>query len=74
MTMLEKSQVAKEYYAKCISRNAVSGFERYVATDGENSMFVNSDYEPETQDICVYKMRYLDNNTLCELYKPKAKK
>jgi hypothetical protein len=27
-----------------------------VATDGNDCMFVNSDYDPENEEICVFKL------------------
>ena len=51
MTILEKSQVAQQYYATYRSKTVVSGFEMLVCTDGTRCMFVNDDYEPISDEI-----------------------
>ncbi len=48
--------------------------EKVVATDGVNTMFVNSDYEPQEGEV-VYKIRRVYNHDggelWCQLYKPR---
>lgn len=53
-TLLELSSVAREYYDSYRSSQIQSGFDKYVATDGEHTMFVSAAYEPETDDIAVF--------------------
>ena len=43
LSPLQLSSVAKRYYEDSTPKN-VLGMEKYVATDGNNSMFVKSDY------------------------------
>ena len=45
LSPLQLSSVAKSYYEGSIPKNTF-GMEKYVATDGENAMFVKSDYQP----------------------------
>ena len=71
MTILEKSQRAQNYYDLYRSKNLVSGFEKFVATDGITEMFVNSDYEPENAEIMVFKLDTRHMQTGCQLYKPR---
>ena len=71
MTILEKSQIAKNYYDLYKSTNLISGFEKLVATDGIVTMFVNSDYEPENAEIVVFKVDTRHMQTGCQLYKPR---
>lgn len=71
MTILEKSQVAQMYYNEYRSKNLVNGFEKLVATDGSLCMFVNSDYEPESDEIVVFKLDVRNAVTGCQLYKPR---
>lgn len=71
MTTLEKSKKAIEFYELYRSRTLVSGFEKFVATDGNNCMFVSSEYEPENQDIKVFKLDTRNGNIGCQLHKPK---
>ena len=71
MTNLELSELAKGYYNDYKSSNIVSGFEKFVATDGVNVMFVNSDYEPENDNIAVFKLDTRHGVTGCQLYKPR---
>lgn len=72
MTILEKSEVAKNYYDSYKAKTLMSGFEKLVATDGKMTMFVNSDYEPENESICVFKLDTRQGITGCQLYKPRA--
>ena len=74
MTNLEKSEIARAYYDSCKGINLVNGFEKFVATDGVNAMFVNSDYEPETEDISVYRIDTRRGTTCVQFYKPRQNK
>lgn len=71
MNKLEKSEVAKTYYVNCCPKTLHTGFEKYVATDGEHTMFVNSDYEPENEEIIVFLLKTINGNVSCQLYKPR---
>ena len=42
--------------------------EKYVATDGNNSMFVKSDYEP-VKGEAVFYIKRVRNGVYCQLYK-----
>lgn len=53
-TILELSTVARNYYDDYRSMQIQSGFDKYIATDGENIMFVTAAYEPENDDIVVF--------------------
>lgn len=67
LSPLQLSSVAKSYYEDSTPKN-VSGMEKYVATDGKNSMFVKSDYEPEKGEAVFYIKR-VRNGVYCQLYK-----
>lgn len=53
-TILELSTVARTYYDEYRSMQIQSGFDKYIATDGEHMMFVSAAYEPENDDIVVF--------------------
>jgi len=69
MTILTKSVEARIYYESCRSKTLASGFIRFVATDGLNSLFVDSDYEPEDSEIFVFKLNTRNGQTMCQLHK-----
>ena len=71
MTILEKSEKAQQYYDSYKSKTLVSGFEKFVCTDGQKCMFVNSDYEPVGEEV-VYKCDTRHFNTGVQLYKPRS--
>lgn len=73
MSILEKSKKAQQYYDSYKSSNLVSGFEKFVCTDGEACMFVNSDYEPVNEEV-VFKCDTRKGNTGVQLYKPRNEK
>ena len=64
---LQLSSVAKSYYEDSTPKN-VFGMEKYVATDGNNSMFVKSDYEP-VKGEAVFYIKRVRNGVYCQLYK-----
>jgi hypothetical protein len=71
---LSMSTVAKDYYNNCIPRRTY-GMEKVIATDGINTMLVNSDYEPRDGEV-VYKVKRVYNRNddgalWCQLYKPR---
>lgn len=53
-TILELSTIAREYYDDYRSRQIQSGFAMQICTDGENTMFVDSEYNPQTPDEVVF--------------------
>lgn len=59
--------VAKSYYEGSIPKNTF-GMEKYVATDGENAMFVKSDYQPAPGEVVFYIKR-MRSELYCQLYK-----
>lgn len=67
MTTLQLSSVAKDYYDSCIAKHTY-GMEKYVATDGENAMFVKSGYEPAPGEGVFYLKR-MPGGVACQLYK-----
>ena len=67
LSPLQLSSVAKRYYEDSTPKN-VLGMEKYVATDGNNSMFVKSDYEP-VKDEAVFYIKRVRNGVYCQLYK-----
>lgn len=71
MTILEKSKKATEFYDSYKAKTLWTGFEKFVATDGNDCMFVNSDYDPENDEICVFKLDTRNGKTGCQLYKPR---
>ncbi len=73
MTVLEKSEKARAYYEGYSSKTLVSGFEKFVCTDGNICMFVNSDYEPIGEEV-VFKCDTRRFNIGVQLYKPRNEK
>ena len=50
-TDLQCAAVAEHYYNEYRSKQIQSGFELFIATDGENCMFVSPSYQPDDEDI-----------------------
>ena len=71
MTILEKSNVAIDYYKQFVGNSVVCGFEKLIATDGTNCIFVDDDYNPENTDIVVFRLSMLNRSCKCEIYNPK---
>ena len=67
LSPLQLSSVAKRSYEDSTSKN-VLGMEKYVATDGNNSMFVKSDYEP-VKGEAVFYIKRVRNGVYCQVYK-----
>lgn len=67
LSPLQLSSAAKGYYENSIQKN-ILGMEKYVVTDGTNSMFVKSDYEPEDGEAVFY-IRRMRVGLFCQLYK-----
>jgi len=70
LSQLQKAKIATDYYENYRSKTLVSGFEKVVVTDGYNTMFVNSDYEPKGEEV-VFKLDTRRGQTGCQLYKPR---
>lgn len=68
MTLLELSKIAQAYYEGLKAPSLVQGWEKYVATDGTQCMFVHSDYEP-LQGEAVFYFCVRNRNVMCQLYK-----
>jgi len=73
MTILQLSKVATDYYVGLSPKTLHSGFEKYVCTDGQICMFVNSDYEPLPGEY-VFHCQTRNKNVSVQLYKPRALK
>lgn len=67
-TSLQLSTFAKNFYDSAIGKRSY-GMEKYVATDGENAMFVKSDYEPQSGEAVFYIKRVYGGELYCQLYK-----
>ena len=67
LSPLQLSSVAKSYYEGSIPKNTY-GMEKYVATDGENAMFVKSDYQPAPGEVVFYIKR-MRSELYCQLYR-----
>ena len=68
MNILQLSQAAQDYYDSLKAKNLAQGWEKYVATDGKNTMFVKSDYEPGVGESVFYIKRVYGGLS-CQLYK-----
>lgn len=67
LSPLQLSSSAKSYYEASIPKNTY-GMEKYVATDGTNTMFVKSDYQPAPGEVVFYIKR-MRAEVFCQLYK-----
>lgn len=72
MTILQLSKVASDYYSGRAPKSLHSGYEKFVCTDGQISMFVNSDYEPAEGEF-VFQCVTKNQNVTTQLYKPRKK-
>lgn len=68
MTILELSKKAQDYYNGLRALTCASGWEKYVLTNGETCMFVDSNYEPQAGEVVFYLQTRM-RNTMCELHK-----
>ena len=56
MKLLELSKVAQAYYEGLRAPSLAQGWDKYVATDGQNCLFVHSDTTRNRQtSIQIYK-------------------
>lgn len=68
MTELKLSKVAQEYYEGLRAKSIVQGWEKYVATDGEQCLFVKSEYDPKPGEA-VFFIATRMRNTSVQLWK-----
>jgi hypothetical protein len=68
MTIIQLSKVAQAYYEGLKAPSLAQGWDKYVATDGEQSIFVKSDYEPKEGEA-VFFLTVRNRNVACTLYK-----
>lgn len=68
MTTLELSKVAQAYYEGLKAPSLAQGWEKYVATDGEQCLFVKSDYEPKEGEA-VFFLTTRNRKTSIQLWK-----
>lgn len=70
MDTLELAQVAQGYYESLRKKNLPAGWEKYVATDGKQCMFVRSEYVPPIgSGQAVFYLTTRNFHTSCQLYK-----
>lgn len=70
LKILQLSAIAQAYYERLKAPSLVQGWEKYVATDGEHSVFVHSDYEPRRNEA-VFFITTRNRSTSVQLHKPK---
>lgn len=68
MTIIQLSAVAQAYYEGLKAPSLAQGWEKYVATNGKQCLFVKSDYEPEPGEAVFYLV-VRNFNTSIQLYK-----
>lgn len=68
MAIIQLSKVAQAYYEGLKAPSLAQGWEKYVATDGEQCLFVKSDYEPKEGEA-VFFLAVRNRRTMCELKK-----
>lgn len=68
MPIIQLSKVAQAYYEGLKAPSLAQGWEKYVATDGEQCLFVKSDYEPKEGEA-VFFLAVRNRRTMCELKK-----
>lgn len=66
--VLKYSAVAESYYNRLKKKGLPSGWEKWVATNGDRCVFVKSDYKPLANEAVFY-LQTRNFNTLCQLYK-----
>jgi hypothetical protein len=65
-TIFEAKALAVAHYENLRSRNLVSGWEKYVLTNGNECLFVDSNYLPQKGEYLFY-CTTRNGLTLCEL-------
>lgn len=68
MNLLELSKVAQAYYEGLRALSLAQGWDKYVATDGKQCLFVNSDYQPQPGEA-VFFITTRNRQTSIQLYK-----
>lgn len=68
MTIIQLSRVAQAYYEGIKAPSLAQGWEKYVATDGEQCLFVKSDYEPKEGEA-VFFLTTRQRKTSVQLWK-----
>lgn len=68
MTIIQLSRVAQAYYEGLKAPSLAQGWEKYVATDGEQCLFVKSDYEPKEGEA-VFFLTTRQRKTSVQLWK-----
>lgn len=68
MTILQLATVAQAYYEGLRAPSLVQGWDKYVATDGKQCLFVKSDYEPKDGEA-VFFVTTRQRNTSIQTWK-----
>ena len=68
MNLLELSKVAQAYYEGLRAPSLAQGWDKYVATDGKQCLFVHSDYHPQPGEA-VFFITTRNRQTSIQLYK-----
>lgn len=68
MTIIQLSRVAQAYHEGLKAPSLAQGWEKYVATDGEQCLFVKSDYEPKEGEA-VFFLTTRQRKTSVQLWK-----
>ena len=68
MDIIQMSNRAVYYYDSLKKKNLPAGWEKYVVTNGQNCLFVKSDYIPKKNEAVFY-LQTRNFRTLCQLYK-----
>lgn len=68
MTIIQLSRIAQAYYEGLKAPSLAQGWEKYVATDGEQCLFVKSDYEPKEGEA-VFFLTTRQRKTSVQLWK-----
>ena len=67
MTLLQLSEVAKNYYLS-LRGNIVQGWEKYVLTNGNDCLFVRADREPAPGEA-IFFLQMRNRQLMCQLHK-----
>ena len=69
MDVLQLSAVAQAYYEGLRATSLAQGWDKYVATDGKQCLFVHSSYEPKEGEA-VFFLTVRNRRVSCTLHKP----